>query len=1019
MVNRCYMFKSYRLYAVLLLQFLWIISSLHAQNLIRGEYFFNTDPGVGKGISFEIPASDSVNINIDVSTATLPIGFNKLFVRSINVDNTWSLYEGRNIFIYQNTALSNYNLIDAEYFIDTDPGIGKGIKTSAIFSADSIIISDSIDTESLSVGFHELFVRVKSSENIWSLYSGGNFYIAPILSKIEAPKIAAVEYFWETDKGVTASNVKYLEASDSTFLVDSVALSGQSAGFKRFFVRVMDNNKVWSHYEGRNLFIAEKSIQNDSLIVEGEYFFDTDPGVAKGISFDVTDSSEITWNLNIETSSLAIGEHKLMFRLKSKQGAWSLYQGGNVNMQLCDAIAKATKPIGPGIVDINTIDSSIFKTRKLVYKNFIPSYFWYLNPLNAGEIKIKDTTLIVRWNKDYEGPATISVKGINSCSQGETSDTLNVKVLPLAPLLDITTIPTDQGLANGSATVSITGGKKPFQIIWSNGDRTSTADSLYAGIHLLTVIDANGSRVIKPIMIHDKGAASITTVEVISNTCFGDSKGSIKINVSGGVQPYKYEWSNGAASRDLLNLPSGPYEVMVLDAEGRKSFSRFEILQPKKLRHIVQLTQATCGKSDGSAEVFVTGGEKPYSYNWSNGSKVSYLNQLSIGNYKVLISDANACKDSSLVQISNFELLLDSINESFCGTSNGAIYTSIAGGNPPYKYEWSNGFQNANQLNVAAGIYSVAVTDKSGCKAYKSIQVKQKLPLEQPVCMVFVDSSVRKNVIVFEKAQLVGVARYNIYKETTQSNVFHKIGSIPASEKSVFVDTLSNTRRRSWRYRVTAVDECGNESKPSKPHKSIHLNVNLGVLGSDTVYNLIWDSYEGFNDAPAADSYVIKRFTKSQGWHVLDTLPGTLFMYTDDGRIAGLTYYQIEVLSNKSCNPSLLKIKEGPYSSSISNLEDNRLKSGDEVAVPDFISLPSIQLFPNPASQVLNVIIDNKEFKSGSLSVYGLTGQLLKEFELTEKSYHHVFDLNNFSPGLFIVTVRLDGVMQHFKLRIQ
>jgi len=230
---------------------------------------------------------------------------------------------------------------------------------------------------------------------------------------------------------------------------------------------------------------------------------------------------------------------------------------------------------------------------------------------------------------------------------------------------------------------------------------------------------------------------------------------------------------------------------------------------------------------------------------------------------------------------------------------------------------------------------------------------------------------------------------------------------------------LSNTRRRSWRYRVTAVDECGNESKPSKPHKSIHLNVNLGVLGSDTVYNLIWDSYEGFNDAPAADSYVIKRFTKSQGWHVLDTLPGTLFMYTDDGRIAGLTYYQIEVLSNKSCNPSLLKIKEGPYSSSISNLEDNRLKSGDEVAVPDFISLPSIQLFPNPASQVLNVIIDNKEFKSGSLSVYGLTGQLLKEFELTEKSYHHVFDLNNFSPGLFIVTVRLDGVMQHFKLRIQ
>jgi hypothetical protein len=69
----------------------------------------------------------------------------------------------------------------AEYFYDSDPGIGNGIPISAFAIADSITHTDTLSTTILSAGNHSVYVRVRDTLNVWSLYEGGKFTICNLV----------------------------------------------------------------------------------------------------------------------------------------------------------------------------------------------------------------------------------------------------------------------------------------------------------------------------------------------------------------------------------------------------------------------------------------------------------------------------------------------------------------------------------------------------------------------------------------------------------------------------------------------------------------------------------------------------------------------------------------------------------------------------------------------------------------------------------------------------------------------
>ena len=96
----------------------------------------------------------------------------------------------------------------------------------------------------------------------------------------------------------------------------------------------------------------------------------------------------------------------------------------------------------------------------------------------------------------------------------------------------------------------------------------------------------------------------------------------------------------------------------------------------------------------------------------------STISNLSAGSYSITVNDAHGCTAVSSVTISNpagLTLTTSSTNAT-TGLSNGsATVDSIQGGTSPYTYSWSNGQSNSTATGLAAGTYTVTVTDKNGC----------------------------------------------------------------------------------------------------------------------------------------------------------------------------------------------------------------------------------------------------------------------------------------------------------------
>ncbi|WP_198672946.1 T9SS type B sorting domain-containing protein [Algoriphagus litoralis] len=292
---------------------------------------------------------------------------------------------------------------------------------------------------------------------------------------------------------------------------------------------------------------------------------------------------------------------------------------------------------------------------------------------------------------------------------------------------------------DGSAKINVKIGRNdyeqnspPYKIIWSNGlEDVWEADNLAPGTYTVVVSDKYACEV--SVSFDIKAAAE--GIQVTSNTqdptCNNPNSGTILLNVTGGEAPYTYQWSNGASSKDLTNLPAGEYQVQVKDSKGCSFQAAYKLAGPIEFTAESQVSQPTCqGSATGEIEILPQGGKAPFTYLWSNGQTASSVKNLAEGSYSVRITDASGCSVEQQFALTNQSSLtlevLENTPVSCSGQADGAVSVKVAGTYEPYKLTWSDGVEDQTDRNdLQAGTHAVSVTDNSGCTATISILVEE------------------------------------------------------------------------------------------------------------------------------------------------------------------------------------------------------------------------------------------------------------------------------------------------------
>ena len=354
------------------------------------------------------------------------------------------------------------------------------------------------------------------------------------------------------------------------------------------------------------------------------------------------------------------------------------------------------------------------------------------------------------------------------------------------------------------------------------------------------------------------------------------------------------------------------------------------------------------------------------------------------GNYSVLIME-NGCPevspDVSVVISPSPQTPIITSSGNITPCLGGSVVLSLA--NTYSSYLWSTGSTTANDTVSSSGSYFVTVSNSTGCQATSpSYTINASFASPPEVCIVGIDSLTNYNKVVWEKPITTAIDSFYVYKESNQAGVYQKIGGTAFIDTATFSDISSNPATQAYRYKISLVDSCGVESSLGNFHKSIHLTINQGM---GTSYNLIWSHYEGITFS----SYNIYKGSSLSNMTLLTTVASNLNSYTDLNTLTGALYYQIEVVSAYTCDPT----KSSTYNSSKSNIADNL---GNSIIYTDVAT--SIKAYPNPTNDLITIEIENHN-GSFNVEIYDLQGRLLE----TTKS--RTISIKKYSKGIYIFRV--------------
>jgi gliding motility-associated-like protein len=367
------------------------------------------------------------------------------------------------------------------------------------------------------------------------------------------------------------------------------------------------------------------------------------------------------------------------------------------------------------------------------------------------------------------GTYTLNVLDNNGCPG---SATITITQPASAVAVSITgTTPASCTASDGTATAQASGGSSPYDYVWTGASGTlqttnnittsNTLSGLAAGTYTVTITDNNNCTTTATAIVTSAGGGTVSITAQTNILCFGGTTGDATATAAGGSSPYDYVWTGASGTLQTTNniagpntlggLAAGTYTVTVTDNSGCTSSASATITQPASAAAvaITGSTNASCGASNGTATATASGGTSPYDYVWTGASGTlqtttnitgpNTLSGLAAGTYTVTVTDNNNCTTTATATITNTGGATVSITTQtnvlcFGGTTGDATATAT-GGSSPYDYVWTGTtgtLQTSTNIpgpdvlgGLAAGTYTVTVTDNAGCVSTATATITQ------------------------------------------------------------------------------------------------------------------------------------------------------------------------------------------------------------------------------------------------------------------------------------------------------
>ncbi len=607
------------------------------------------------------------------------------------------------------------------------------------------------------------------------------------------------------------------------------------------------------------------------------------------------------------------------------------------------------------------------------------------------------------------GNYTITVNDASSCIRTGTVSITQPAILTASMTFTTTACNVNDGIAK----VTAGGGVAPYTFLWSNGQTTSVAVALGNGSYTATVTDANGctKTVTVTVTLNPSPTISSSTTQTACNA----NTGTATATPSGGTSPYTFLWSGGQSTSTATGFGAGNYTVTVTDFYGCANTGTVNVTFNTAMSSSFIKTNVNCfGGNNGSATVNISNGVLPYIYVWSNGQTTQTATGLTAATYTVTATDSLGCSISLAITITQPAVLaagISAVNAS-CGLNDGSATANTSGGTSPYTYIWTTGQTTQTSTGMGDDIYSVLVTDANGCTIYEVATVGTNPPGSISICVVTVDSASSKNVLVWDKPQNAPIDSFKIYRQI--SSIYTHIGSVPYSALSTFTDITNgvNPNTTSYRYKISVVDTCANESQLSVLHRTIHLAVSPS---SPCGYNLFWNDYIGF---PVMQYRILRDTTGTYNWQVLDSVSLGINVWTDNSCTLPLnTAYLVEVIvPGGGCEPQLIGNWErndlpAVPTATISTTKSNTFKTTGPVSVNENLAENMVSVYPNPTMgkftiQVSNMLPITIGMATGNIEITNLYGE--KIFSVSQLLNNSIIDISDKPNGIYFLKVISD-----------